>query len=59
MDLILLVLVLVAIGFFVWLLTTKIPMPPGWAQTIQIGTLIVLVLFLLTRFVHLPNVLPH
>jgi nitrate reductase NapE component len=34
MDLILLVLVVCVIGFVVWLLTTKIPMPPGWATTI-------------------------
>ena len=59
MDLLILVIVCVAIGFGVWLLTTKVPMPPGWAQTIQIGTLIVLVLYILTRVVSIPNVLPR
>jgi len=59
MDLILLVLVVVLIGFLVYLLTTKVPMPPGWATAIQVLALIVIVLYVLSRFVHLPNVLPH
>jgi hypothetical protein len=57
MDLIVLVLVVCLIGFLVYLLTTKIPMPPMWAQAIQIITLIVIVLYLLTRVFTLPNVL--
>lgn len=57
MDLILLVLVLCLIGFVIWLLTTKIPMPPYWAQTIQVVAVIVLVLYLITRVLHVPNVL--
>lgn len=57
MDLVILVLALCLIGFLVWLLTTKIPMPPGWATTIQILVLIALVLYVLTRVFHLPNVL--
>lgn len=59
MDLLLLVVVFVAIGFLVWLLTTKVPMPAGWATTIQVGTLIVVILYVITRFIHLPNVLPR
>ena len=60
MDLVVLVLVAVLIGFLVWLLTTKVPMPPLWANAIQVIALICLVLWLLTRFIgHLPNVLPR
>jgi uncharacterized membrane protein len=58
MDLILLVLVLVVIGFVVWLLTTQIPMPPTWARAIQLLALLVIILYLVTRFLNLPNVLP-
>ena len=58
MDLILLVLVLVVIGFVVWLLTTQIPMPPTWAKAIQLLALLVIILYLVTRFLNLPNVLP-
>ena len=57
MDLIILVLVVVLIGFLVWLLTTKVPMPPGWATVIQVLALVVIVLYVLTRFFKLPNVL--
>ena len=57
MDLILLVLVVALIGFLVWVLTTRIPMPPMWATAIQILALIAVILFLLTRF-PLPNILP-
>ncbi len=59
MDLILLVIVLCLVGFLVWLLTTKIPMPPLWATTIQVLAVIVLVLYVLERFIHLPNLLPR
>jgi len=58
MDLVILVIVVVLIGFIVWLLTTRVPMPPGWATAIQVGALILIVLYLITRFVRLPNVLP-
>lgn len=58
MDLILLIVVVVVIGFLVYLLTTKVPMPPGWATAIQILALVVILLYVLTRFVRLPNVLP-
>ena len=57
MDLIILVLVCCLIGFLVWLLTTYIPMPPRWAQFIQVVALIVLVLYIITRLFNLPNVL--
>jgi hypothetical protein len=57
MDLIILVLVLCLIGFVIYMLTTKIPMPPFWAQTIQVVAIIVLVLYLITRLFTIPNVL--
>ncbi len=57
MDLLILVLLFCVLGFAIWLLTTKIPMPPAWATTIQVVALVVIVLYLLTRVVHLPNVL--
>ncbi len=59
MDLIILVLVLALVGFLVWVLTTKIPMPPAWATTIQVIALVAMVLWALTHFVKLPNLLPH
>jgi hypothetical protein len=59
MDLLLLVLVVVLIGFIVYVLTTKVPMPPGWATAIQVVALIVMLLYVLSRFVNLPNVLPR
>jgi len=34
-------------------------MPPGWAAAIQILALIVIILFILSRFATLPNVLPR
>jgi hypothetical protein len=58
-DLIILVLVLCLIGFVIYLLTTKVPMPPHWATAIQVLALIVVVLYLLQRVgPGLPNVLP-
>jgi hypothetical protein len=57
MDLVLLVLVVALIGLLVWLITTKIPMPPYWATTLQLLALIVLILYVLSHFVRLPNVL--
>jgi hypothetical protein len=59
MDLLILVLVVALIGFVVYVITTKIQMPPGWAATIQLLALIVIVLWLLSHFVTLPNVLPR
>jgi hypothetical protein len=58
-DLLLLIVVCVVIGFIVWVLTTQVPMPPVWAKAIQVLALVVLVLYILTRFVNLPNVLPR
>lgn len=58
MDLVVLILLIALIGFLVWLITTKIPMPPVWASAIQIFALIIIVLYVITRFVKLPNVLP-
>ena len=59
MDLLILVGVCCLIGFVVYILTTKIPMPPYWATAIQIVALIVIVLYLLGRFgFRVPNILP-
>jgi len=59
MDLVVLVLVLALIGFLVWLITVKIPMPPYWATALQILALAAVVIYLITRFMgRLPNVLP-
>ena len=59
MDLIVLVLGLVLIGFVVWLLTTKVPLPPGWANAIQLVALVLAILYVITRVVHVPNILGH
>ena len=58
MDLLVLVIVVVVIGFCIHLLTTHVPMPAGLAKAIQVLALVVLILYVLTRFVRLPNVLP-
>jgi hypothetical protein len=50
MDLIMLVLVLALVGFFVYLITTKIPMDPMFRLAIQIIVVIVVVLYLIRRF---------
>jgi hypothetical protein len=57
MDLVILVLVVALIGFLVYVITTKVPMPPGWATTIQVLALILIVLYVLSRVMVLPNVL--
>jgi len=57
MDLILLIVAIAVIGFVVWLITTQIPMPPGWAKVIQGVTLVGLVLWLLSHLIAVPNVL--
>jgi hypothetical protein len=57
MDLLILVIVLALVGFVVYIITTKIPMPPYWATAIQILALIVIVFYILTRFVKLPNLM--
>jgi hypothetical protein len=58
MDLIILVLMLAVIGFFVWLITTKIPMDPMFRLAIQIIVIIVIFLFLLRRLGGaIPNVM--
>lgn len=59
MDLIFLVLAIALIGFVVWIITTKVPMPPSWATAIQVLALVVILLYVLTRLVNLPNVLPR
>ncbi len=59
MDLIILVLLLCLVGFVIYLATTHIPMPPYWASAIQIGALILLILYLVSRFTGgVPNLLP-
>jgi len=56
-DLIVLVVVLAAIAFVVWLVTTRIPMHPMWATSIQVIALILVIVWLLRYFAVLPNVL--
>jgi flagellar biogenesis protein FliO len=58
-DLVVLILVIALIGFLIYLITSRIPMPPGWAAAIQVLALVVIVLYLITRFFNLPNVLPR
>lgn len=61
MDLIMLVLVMLVIGVVVVLLiraAEKIGLPPNWSYFLQLFALAVLVIYLLTQFVPLPNVLP-
>ncbi len=58
MDLIMLVLGLVLIGFLVWLLTTLVPLPPNWAKAIQVVALVLMILYLFSRVsLGIPNVL--
>jgi hypothetical protein len=57
MDLIILVLLGCLLGFCVWLLTTKIPMPDGWATTLQIVSLVLFLLYVLSRIAPIPNVM--
>jgi len=57
MDLVILVLVVALIGFLVYIITTKVPMPSGWATTLQVLALVVVVVWLLSHFVAIPNVL--
>jgi len=57
MDLILLVVMIALLGLVVWLVTTRIPMPPGWAVTIQVLALAFVVLYVITRYLAVPNVL--
>lgn len=58
MDLLILICVVALVGFLIYTITTHVPMPPGWATALQVLALVVIVLFILTRFVNLPNVLP-
>ena len=57
MDLLVLVLVAALIGWLVYVVTTSIPMPAGWAKAIQVFALVVIVLYLINRIMPLPNVL--
>jgi len=50
-------LVVVIVGFVVYILTTNIPMPPAWATAIQVIALVVMLIWVLSRFVAIPNVL--
>jgi hypothetical protein len=59
MDLVILVLVVALIGFLIYIITTKVPMPTGWATTLQVLALVVVVVWLLAHFVYVPNVLPR
>lgn len=57
MDLIVLLVVVVLVGFLTYMLTTKVPMPPYWATTIQIAVLILVIIVIFTRYIKLPNFL--
>jgi hypothetical protein len=57
MDLLILVAVVVLIGFVTWLLTENIPMPQDWKRPIQVLVLLVVLLWVVGRFLPLPNVL--
>lgn len=58
MDLLTLLLVVAVIGFFVWAITTYIPMAPIFKTVIIAIAVIVLVLFVLRSFgANIPNVL--
>jgi hypothetical protein len=48
---------LALLGFLIWLLTTYVPMPPMWARALQVLALVLVVLYVFTRVIHLPNVL--
>lgn len=56
MDLILLVLTLAIIGFFMWLITTYVPMPPPFKTAIHVLVIVILVVYVLGR---LGFALPH
>ena len=58
MDLLTLVIGVVVMGFVVWVMTTRVPLPPGWATVIQVGALVLVLLYVVTRFLRLPDVLP-
>ena len=46
------------IGFVIYIITTKIPMPPGWATILQVGALVVILLYVLRALgAPFPNVL--
>ena len=59
MDLVILVLIVALIGFVIYIITTKVPMPPGWATALQLLALIVLILYIVSHFIAVPNVLPR
>ena len=59
MDLILLVLFVAIIGFVIYLITENIPMPPYWKVTVQVVALILILLYLVSKFANVPNVLGH
>lgn len=56
MGLLSLIVLLAVIGFVVWLVTTKIPMPDPYRQIILWGSVIVVGLWLLTMAGLLPDV---
>ena len=59
MDLVYLVLGIALIGLLIHLITTLFKMPEEWARALRIGAAIVIVIYLISRFVPLPNVLPR
>jgi hypothetical protein len=58
-DLITVVVIAVLLGFLTYILTTQVPMPPTYARAIQVIVLVLLVLWMLSRVLAIPNVLPR
>lgn len=54
MDLVSLVIVLVVVGFLLWLLTTYIPLDPAVKKIITAVVVVVLCLWILRMFVPIP-----
>jgi hypothetical protein len=58
MDLVLLVLGIAVVGFLVWLITSKVPMPDYFKIGIQVIAVILVVLFVIKQLgIHIPNFL--
>lgn len=57
-GILLFILCVALIGFVVYLITTYIPMPPIFAQVIQVGVAILIILYILMLFVGNAS-LPH
>jgi uncharacterized membrane protein YsdA (DUF1294 family) len=56
-DLIILVVLLSLLGFVIYVVTERIAMDADWRTTIRLFALVVLVIYLVSKFVAIPNVL--